>query len=115
MVPQFGGNEQLLALYNGGDHPLQRGTDFLLVLIDQSAIDVPVAVADGSLDLPRTLTLGIGMSSSYKASTYRVLNLTGLREPCSQTNLRELLAGGERNDGRGHLGSAGVTSADLVV
>ena len=51
VIPELGRDEKLLTLYDGGDHALQSGTDLLLVLVNQGTVDVPVAMADGNLDL----------------------------------------------------------------
>lgn len=51
VVPELGSDEEVLPLADLWNDPLQRGTDFVLVLVDQSAIDVPVTLANGNLDL----------------------------------------------------------------
>ena len=70
-VPELGGDEKLLALHDGRDDLLQRGTNLIsarqtqarrsvgsgrthlvLVLVDHSAVDVPISCTDRDLDLP---------------------------------------------------------------
>ena len=53
VIPELRRDEELFALHDIGNDTLQGGTDFVLVLIDQSTVDVPVACADGNFDLYR--------------------------------------------------------------
>ncbi len=51
VVPELGGDEELLAFDDGGDDLLERRADFILVLVDEGGVDVPVSVTDSVLDL----------------------------------------------------------------
>lgn len=51
VVPKFRSNEELFTLHNGRNHPLQCGTNFVLILVDQSTVNMPVAGTDGNFDL----------------------------------------------------------------
>lgn len=51
VVPELGGDEEFVAFYDGGDDLLERRADFILVLVDEGGVDVPVSVTDSVLDL----------------------------------------------------------------
>ena len=53
VVPELGRDKELFALHDLGNDTLQGGTDFVLVLVDQSTVNVPVACADGNFNLCR--------------------------------------------------------------
>lgn len=50
-VPEFRGDEKLLAGNDGGDDFLESPSDLILVPVDHSKVKVTVAISDGDLDL----------------------------------------------------------------
>lgn len=51
VVPELGGDEELLALDDGRDDLLQGAADLILILVDAGKIEMPVAIADSDLNL----------------------------------------------------------------
>lgn len=96
VVPQLRGDEELLSLDDGRDDLLQSSTNFLLVAVDQSTIDVPVAIADGVLDLSRFQWKV--QNYGLKGKAYAVLNLLCLAEPSTKPNCRDRSTVRERED-----------------
>jgi hypothetical protein len=81
VVPELGGDEELLALDNGRDDLFERGADLVLVLVDERAVYVAVPVADSVLDLsdPRDVNIRtVRRVMGKREMTYRVLDLLGL-------------------------------------
>lgn len=71
----------------------------MLVLIDESTVDVSVPGTNGNFNLcTQKIHDGRWHNRKNGNETYCVLDLTGLRQPRSQPNLRKLLAGGESDD-----------------
>jgi hypothetical protein len=50
-VPEFGGNEELVASDDGWDDFFERAAYFVLVAVDPGEVEVAVPIADGYLDL----------------------------------------------------------------
>jgi hypothetical protein len=50
-VPDLGGQEELLTLHDRRNDLLESGTNFVLVLVDGSKIEVSVSVANGNFNL----------------------------------------------------------------
>jgi hypothetical protein len=81
VVPELGGDEELLALDDGGDDLFERGADLVLVLVDERAVYVAVPVANSVLDLsdPRDVNIRtVRQVMGKREMTYRVLDLLGL-------------------------------------
>jgi len=71
-VPELAGHEYIFALnVTFSEFFLQSSTDFLLVSINPSFIDVPVSEIKGDL-------------GSF-------IDLSGFRQPCSESELRNLI------------------------
>lgn len=106
VVPELGGDEELLALYDGGDDLLERRADFILVLVDEGSVDVPVSVTDGVLDLTYRCEIRIRDGSVIRTrDTYGVLDFLGLGEPGAEADLSDGCTGGELEDlSEGHGG-----------
>lgn len=106
VVPELGGDEELLALYDGGDDLLERRTDLILVLVDEGGVDVPVSVTDGVLDLTYQCEIRICDGSVIRTrDTHGVLDFLGLGEPGAEADLSDGCTGGELEDlAEGHGG-----------
>lgn len=101
VVPELGGDEEFLALYDGGDDFLERRADFILVLVDESGVDVSVSVTDSVLDLTYQREIRIRDGSVIRTrdtDTYGVLDFLWLREPGAEADLSDGGTGGELED-----------------
>jgi len=51
VVPELGGDEELLALDNRRNDFLQSTADLILILVDHREVEVTVSIADSDFDL----------------------------------------------------------------
>ena len=50
-IPDFGSDEEVLAVDNRGDDLFQGSANLVLVLVDHGEIEVTISVADSDFDL----------------------------------------------------------------
>jgi len=90
IVPEFGRDEELLALDNGRNYFLQSTANLFLVLVDHCKIEMTVSIANSDFDLEYMMSNG----GRIVLTTYRLLHLAGFGQPSTEPDPRKFVSVG---------------------